>query len=159
MNENHSKDTLVRESLWSSAIVRVFSVLDSDGVIKEKFFRSLPGDARMAYRFFRNHRSKHIASKVDPIEKIKAGIYLTDTCSDTREILGVGNLAMKENLFECADFLRSLCAFLEVLKMELEKEIEEWGAQVLQMATKDNIDCLYKLPTMILEEDGYVHMG
>ena len=68
-------------------------------------------------------------------------------------------LAMKENLFECPDFLRSLCAFLEVLKMELEKEIEEWGAQVLQMATKDNIDCLYKLPTMILEEDGYVHMG
>ena len=93
LNKTNNSDELIRESLWNTAIIRSFSVFDGQNALKLEILDELPDGAKEAYTFFRNYRSKHIAHKVNPIDKIKVGIILSDPDSGKKEILGVGNLA------------------------------------------------------------------
>ncbi|MCU7829727.1 MAG: hypothetical protein KZQ85_11735 [Candidatus Thiodiazotropha sp. (ex Myrtea sp. 'scaly one' KF741663)] len=152
-------DDLVRESLWSSAIVRAFSVFDGQNALSMDILDQLPEGAKEAYKFFRNYRSKHIAHKVNPIDQIKAGIILSEPNLGKKEILGVGNLAMNDASFSDPEFVDSLGNFLDALLKQIAKEIQLWSDQVLEAAKKEDIDELYKLPPLrvVVPSSGHLH--
>lgn len=161
LNKSGSSDDLVRESLWDAAIIRSFSVFDGQNALKLEILDELPDGAKEAYKFFRNYRSKHIAHKVNPIDQIKAGIILSDPSSEKKEILGVGNLAMKDASYSDPGFVDSLGRFLDALLKQVEKEIEIWSERVLDTAKSKEIDEIYKLPVLrvVVPSSNHLHKG
>lgn len=161
LNKSGSSDDLIRESLWDATIIRSFSVFDGQNALKLEILNELPEGAKEAYKFFRNYRSKHIAHKVNPIDQIKAGIILSDPGSAKKEILGVGNLAMKDASYSDPEFVDSLGRFLDALLKQVEKEIEIWSERVLGTAKSKEIDELYKPPVLrvVVPSSNHLHEG
>lgn len=159
LNKTNNSDDLIRESLWNAAIIRSFSVFDGQYALKLDILDELPDGAKEAYKFFWNYRSKHIAHKDNPIDQIKAGIILSDPDSGKKEILGVGNLAMKDASYSDSEFVNSLGRFLDTLLKQIEKEIEIWSNRVLDTAKAKEIDELYKLPPLrvVVPSSGHLH--
>jgi len=148
MNTDNSSDSLVCKALWESAIVRTFSIFDGQYSIKLDILDSLPEGARDAYAFFRNYRSKHVTHKANPIDQVKAGIFLSDPSEGVKEVLGVGNLVMGDASYSDSEFIDSLGKFLEALRKQLGKELEDWSSRLLEASKKENIEDLYKLPAL-----------
>ncbi|MEK6590470.1 MAG: hypothetical protein AABZ11_07300 [Nitrospinota bacterium] len=161
MNKTENNDDLVCESLWNSAVIRLFSVFDGPNALKLEILDKLPNGARDAYKFFSNYRSKHIAHKVNPIDQIKAGIILSDPDSEKKEVLGIGNLAMHDASFADPEFVDSLCKFIDALLRQIQKEEKCWSDRVLEAARQIDIDELYKLPTLrvVVRSSGHLHKG
>ncbi len=161
LNKTNNNDDLIRESLWNAAIIRSFSVFDGQNAMKLEILDELPDGAKEAYKFFRNYRSKNIAHKVNPIDQIKAGIILSDPDSGKKEILGIGNLAMKDASYSDSEFVDSLGSFLDALLKQVEKEIKIWSNRALEAAKARDIDELYKLPPLrvVIPSSGHLQKG
>jgi hypothetical protein len=159
LNKEENSDNLVCEALWNAAVIRLFSIFDGNVAIKIDILDELPEGAREGYIFFRNYRSKHIAHKVNPVDQIKAGIILSEEGSERKEVLGIGNFAMKDAYYCTPEFVNCLGNLASSLLSQIEKEIIYWNGKILEEAKSRNIDDLYKLPSLrlVAPERTYLH--
>jgi len=161
MNAIEGSDEIISQSLWNSAVIRAFSIFDGQSSISTETLKLLPEGANDAYKFFRNYRSKHISHKVNPIDQIKPGILLSNPETDQKKVLGIGNLAMKDASYSDAEFVSSLGQFLDALKKQLEQEINDWSQKMLLAAKGNDIEELYKLPSLrvVVPQSNHLHKG
>jgi len=159
LNKQENSDDIIREALWNAAIIRFFSVFDGPNALKSDILKELPEGAQEAFDFFNKYRDKHIAHKVNPIDQIKAGLFLSDPSTGVKEVEGIGNLAMEDASFADAEFVDSIGRLTDALLKQVEKEIKIWGDQFLQEAKRQPIDELYKLPPLrvVVPNSGYLH--
>lgn len=161
MNAIEGSDEIIIESLWNAAVIKTFSVFDGKSSISTEILKSLPEGANEAYKYFRNYRSKHISHKVNPIDQIKPGIFLSNPDVEQKKVLGVGNLAMKDASYSDVEFVNSLGQFLDALKKQLEQEINDWSQKILLVAKGKDIEELYKLPPLrvVVPQSNHLHKG
>ena len=159
MNASPGENELIREALWNSSVIRAFSIFPRP--IGLEILDALPEGAREVFRFFKNYRDKHVGHRGNPIDQVKAGVFLGDGGNGRMEVVGIGHLAMQDTSFSDQEMVDSLGRFLDALKLQLEKESAAWGEQMMKDARQENIERLAEFDPLrvVVPESGYLHKG
>ena len=95
--DENSKDSILIESLWVSALIkyaRCFASGKRFGLSKD-IYQKLQGEPIKAHQFYIDLRNKHIAHSVNPFEQMEVGLVLSSTNESDKKIIGVSTLAMR----------------------------------------------------------------
>lgn len=140
-----SKDTILIDSLWSTALTR-YARCFADGKrfgLSEDIFDGLQGEPKKVHELYINLRNKHVAHSVNPFEQIQVGLMLSPSSSDKKEILGVSTLAMRY-ITQSVDGVHQLGLLTKVLCERVCKIAKEYEEKVLDKGKQLPIDELYK---------------
>ncbi|MEK6725459.1 MAG: hypothetical protein AABY54_02750 [Deltaproteobacteria bacterium] len=150
-----SKDQILIESLWTSALIRYarcFTASKRFG-LSESIFDGLQGDPVGAHRLYINLRNKHIAHSVNPFEQMEVGVILSPVKSAEKEVLGVATLSMRL-ISHDVEGIRQLGTLAKVVMEKVSKLAKDYEQKVIEEARKIPIDDLYKRPRLRLVAAG-----
>lgn len=154
------QDGSLAKVLWTAALTLYGRVFDNSTERKQKItpdmFDALDGgQARHAHYIM--VRNKHVAHDVSPLNQCSVEILLSPPTSETKEILGVTNLAMFA--VPNSDEVKDLGNLVEFARHKLKKEIETLKDKVLNAAKKQDIDWLYNRPSARVVVPGQRDIG
>ena len=144
--DENSKDSILIESLWVSALIkyaRCFASGKRFGLSKD-IYQKLQGEPIKAHQFYIDLRNKHIAHSVNPFEQMEVGLVLSSTNESEKKIIGVSTLAMRHIVSDKKGVhqLGSLSKIAQDKICSLAKNTQE---KVLEEGKKIPIDELYKI--------------
>ena len=143
--KENSKDNILIESLWTSALVRYarcFACGKRTG-LSEDIFKEFQGDPVEAHRFYINLRNKHIAHSVNPFEQMEVGLILSPIGESERRVLGVSVLAMKQ-ISLSIDGVHQLGLLSKIAHDKMCNLAKELENKVIEKGKKTPIEELYK---------------
>ena len=150
-----SSDPILVEALWSAALVR-YSRSFTTGKrqkLDPSLVAHLPGDLMSAHVYYKNQRDKFIAHSVNPFEQSVVGVVLSPPDSETRKVIGVADLVLRQISADEQD-IRQLGALANEMRKQVELQIDDGKKSVLTAANKEQIDDLYRLEPMELAPPG-----
>lgn len=144
--DENSKDTILIESLWVSALVkyaRCFASGKRFGLSKD-IYQKLQGEPIRAHQFYIDLRNKHVAHSVNPFEQMEVGLVLSSANESEKKIIGVSTLAMRHIVSDKKGVhqLGLLSRIAQDKICYLAKDTEE---KVLEQGKKIPIDELYEI--------------
>jgi len=150
-----SKDHILIESLWTSALIRYARCFTSGKRfgLTENIFQHLPGKPIKVHKFYRDMRDKHIAHSVNPFEQIEIGLILSPQNSDKKEILGVLTLAMR-HISSDIDGVHQLGCLAKVLLENVCSKAKDCQKKVLEIGKQMDIEELRKTASPRLVAPG-----
>lgn len=142
--EEDSKDHILVEALWTSALVRYVRCF-ADGKrfgLDESLFAGLNGDPIGTHRLYINIRNKHLAHSVNPLEQMAVGLVLAPREQTEKKIIGVSVVSMRQISFisEGVHQLGMLAKIALTKACELGREYEN---KVLEIGRTLPLDDLY----------------
>jgi hypothetical protein len=150
-----SSDPILIEALWSAALVR-YSRSFTTGkrqTLDPSLVADLPGDPMSAHVYYKNQRDKFIAHSVNPFEQSVVGLVLSPPDSETRQVIGVADLVLRQISADEHD-VRQLGALANEMRKQVELQIDDGKKKVLAAAKRERMDDLYRLEPMELAPPG-----
>lgn len=144
--DENSKDHILIESLWVSALIkyaRCFTSGKRFGLSKD-IYQNLQGEPLKAHQFYIDLRNKHIAHSVNPFEQMEVGFVLSSINESEKKIVGVSTLAMR-HIVSDKEGVHQLGLLSKIAHDKiclLAKNTEE---KVLEEGKRIPIDELYKI--------------
>jgi len=144
--DENSKDHILIESLWISALIkyaRCFAAGKRFGLSKD-IYQKFQGEPLKAHQFYIDLRNKHIAHSVNPFEQMEVGFVLSSANEPEKKIVGVSTLSMRHIVTDKAGVqqLGMLSKIAHDKMCSLAKETEQ---RVLEEGEKIPIKELYKI--------------
>lgn len=144
--EENSKDHLLIESLWTSALIkyaRCFATGKRFDLSKD-IFQNLQGEPLKAHQFYIDLRNKHIAHSVNPYEQMEVGFILSFANAPEKKIVGVSTLAMR-HIVSDKNGVQQLGMLSKIAYDKICSMAKESEQKVLEEGKKIPIDELYKI--------------
>ena len=138
-----SKDHIVVEALWTSALIR-YARCFADGKrygLEESIFNGLNGDPIGTHRVFIDIRNKHIAHSVNPLEQTHVGLVL-ERPERGKRVIGVAALAFRQIAGDIR-LVPQLGALASVLAKRVATLAKEFEEKVLKIGRDLPIEDLY----------------
>ncbi|MDI6778454.1 MAG: hypothetical protein QMD77_04685 [Patescibacteria group bacterium] len=103
MLKNKSKDSLLIESFWTTALIKYARCFKSGKRfgLDESILDGLKGEPHKAHKFYLDMRDKHVAHSVNPFEQMQVGLMLSPENDNKKNIVGVATLSMKYVAADC----------------------------------------------------------
>jgi hypothetical protein len=146
--EEKSKDQILVEALWTSALVR-YSRCFANGKrfgLEESLFSGLNGDPIAVHRYFMAMRNKHIAHSVNPFEQMEVGLVLEPQDRGERKVIGVSTLAIR-HITSDREGVRQLGMLAKVLLAKVTGMAKQLEQEVLAIGRTLRLDDLYSRAT------------
>jgi len=146
--DEDSQDSLLVESLWSSALiryVRCFTAGKRYG-LNPDILKDLPGEPLETHQWYKNLRDKNIAHSVSPYEQVEIGLVLSPNSAETKEVQGVATLAMTHVCTD-RDGISQLGRLAGIVRKKVVEQAKDYEKKVLEAGKKLPIDELYKTAT------------
>ena len=139
-----SKDHILLEALWTSALVR-YARCFAEGKrygLDESVFSGFNGDPVGTHRLYINIRNKHIAHSVNPLEQMEVGLVLASKERHEQKIIGVATLSMRQITAD-ADGVRQLGMLAKVILGKVVELAKHYEQKVLEIGLTLPLDDLY----------------
>lgn len=97
MLKEGSEDSLLIESLWTTALIKYSRCFKSGKRfgLDESILDGLKGEPHKVHKLYLNMRDKHIAHSVNPFEQMQVGLILSPKDSHEKKVVGVATLSMR----------------------------------------------------------------
>jgi len=143
--EDNSRDSLLIENLWTSALIRYARCFASGKRygLDETIFEDLQGEALKVHNMYMNLRNKHIAHSVNPFEQIKVGVVLSPEESQDKKIIGVATLLMKQISLD-REGVHQLGLLSKVILEKVREMAKQYEQKTLEISKTFPIKDLYK---------------
>lgn len=109
----------------------------------------LPGNPMGAHTYYKNQRDKFIAHSVSPFEQSVVGLVLSSPDSETKQVLGVADLVLRQ-ISADENSVRQLGALAKEMRRQVEVQIDDGKKKVLTSAKQERIEDLYRLEPLEL---------
>ena len=145
MLKEESQDSLLIESLWTTALIKYARCFKSGKRfgLDETILDGLEGEPRKVHKFYLDMRDKHIAHSVNPFEQMQVGLVLSPKNSDERKVVGVITLSMRHTMTDIEGIHR-LGLLSKVLLEKMCGLAKQYENKVLEKGKTISIDDLYK---------------
>ena len=143
--EEESKDSLLIESLWTTALIkyaRCFNTGKRFG-LDESILNGLKGEAHKAHKFYLDMRDKHIAHSVNPFEQTQVSLVLSPKDSHEKKVVGVAILSIRHMVSDVQG-VHQLGLLSKVLLEKVCKIAKQYENKTLEKGKTIPIDDLYK---------------
>lgn len=144
--DEDSKDNILIESLWTSALIkyaRCFASGKRFGLSKD-IFQGLQGEPIKAHQFYIDLRNKHITHSVNPFEQMEVGLVLSSTNESEKKIIGVSTLSMR-HIVSDKKGIHQLGLLSKIAHDKICSLAKETEKKVLEEGKKIPIEELYKI--------------
>lgn len=145
LKSNKKEDGLVCTALWNSSLL-AYARCFTDGIRVKvdplNVFSDLKGDLITSHKYFISLRDKHVAHSVNPFEQVKIAVILAPK-NQEKKVRGVSPQSIKL-LYLDSDGVRSLYELSCIVFNFIDEKCKEFGRKTFEVASKDNIDNLYK---------------
>lgn len=144
--DENSKDHILIESLWVSALIkyaRCFATGKRFGLSKD-IYQNLQGEPLKAHQFYIDLRNKHIAHSVNPFEQMEVGFILSSVNESEKKIVGVLTFSMR-HIFSDKKGVQQLGMLSKIAHDKICSMAKETEQKVLEEGKKIPIDELYKI--------------
>lgn len=153
--EEKSQDSLLIESMWTTALIRYTRCFASGKRfgLSESIFDGLKGEPHKVHKMYIDLRNKHIAHSVNPFEQMEVGLILSPQNTSEKKIIGVATMSMRhispdmEGVHQLGLLAKVLLEKVCELAKQCEKEILEKGKSI-------PIDELYERPRLRMVAPG-----
>jgi hypothetical protein len=146
-----SNDAVLVEALWSAALVRYARSFTTGKrqTLNPSLVAHLPGDPMSDHIYYKNQRDKFIAHSVNPFEQSVVGLVLSPPDSETRQVLGVADLVLRQ-ISDDKQIIRQLGTLANEMRKQIESQIDDGKKKLLMSAKQEQMDDLYRLEPMEL---------
>ncbi len=144
--DENSKDHILIESLWVSALIkyaRCFATGKRFGLSKN-IYQNIQGEPLKAHQFYIDLRNKHIAHSVNPFEQMEVGFILSSVSDSEKKIVGVSTLSMR-HIFSDKKGVQQLGMLSKIAHDKMCSMAKETEQKVLEEGKKIPIEELYKI--------------
>jgi hypothetical protein len=144
--DENSKDHILLESLWVSALIkyaRCFATGKRFGLSKD-IYQNLQGEPLKAHQFYIDLRNKHIAHSVNPFEQMEVGFVLSSVDEPDKRIVGIATLAIR-HIVSDKKGVQQLGMLSKIAHDKICSMAKETEQKVLEEGKKILIDDLYKI--------------
>jgi len=160
--DENSKDHILIESLWVSALIkyaRCFATGKRFSLSKD-IYQDLQGEPLEAHQFFINLRNKHIAHSVNPFEQMEVGFILSSVNESEKKIVGVSTLSMR-HIVSDKKGIQQLGMLSKIAHDKICYLAKETEQKVLEEGKKIPIDELYKIarPRLVAPSPDLANKG
>ncbi len=144
--DENSKDSILIESLWVSALIkyaRCFASGKRFGLSKD-IYQKLQGEPIKAHQFYIDLRNKHIAHSVNPFEQMEVGLVLSSANELEKKIIGVSTLAIR-HIVSDKEGVNQLGLLSKIAQDKICSVAKNTEKKVLEEGEKIPIDELYEI--------------
>ena len=143
--KEESKDSLLIESLWTTALIKYARCFKSGKRfgLDESILNGLKGEPHKAHKFYLDMRDKHIAHSVNPFEQMQVGLVLSPKDSHEKKVVGVAILSIRHMVSDVKG-VHQLGLLSKVLLEKVCKIAKQYEKKTLEKGKIMPIDDLYK---------------
>jgi len=145
MLKEGSKDSLLIESLWTTALIKYSRCFKSGKRfgLDESILDGLKGEPHKVHKLYLNMRDKHIAHSVNPFEQMQVGLILSPKDSHEKKVVGVATLSMR-HIVSDVEGVHQLGLLSKVILKKVCDIAKQYEEKTLEKGERIPIDDLYK---------------
>ena len=145
MLKEKSQDSLLIESLWTTALIKYARCFKSGKRfgLDESILDGLKGEPHKVHKLYLDMRDKHIAHSVNPFEQMQVGLVLSPKDSNEKKVVGVATLSMRHMVTD-VEGVHQLGLLSKVLLEKVCDIAKQYENKALERGKTIPIDDLYK---------------
>ncbi len=145
MLKEGSEDSLLIESLWTTALIKYSRCFKSGKRfgLDESILDGLKGEPHKVHKLYLNMRDKHITHSVNPFEQMQVGLILSPKDSHEKKVVGVATLSMR-HIVSDVEGVHQLGLLSKVILKKVCDIAKQYEEKTLEKGKRIPIDDLYK---------------